>query len=84
VEKILPGEAGQKYPRCVDGKRACPPEDIGGIGGFYMFLEAMADPNRPEHDTYMEWYGEKFYPEDFDLEYVNELLADIDQLEWWD
>ncbi|SDU06301.1 pRiA4b ORF-3-like protein [Halopseudomonas salegens] len=37
----------------------CPPEDVGGIGGFYaFFLEAMADPSHPEHEDMQNWWGE--------------------------
>lgn len=32
IEKALPAEAGV-IPRCIDGKRACPPEDCGGPWG---------------------------------------------------
>ncbi len=49
VEKILPPEIETKYPQCIAGKRACPPEDIGGIWGYYDFLEALNDPNHNEH-----------------------------------
>ena len=60
-------EPGRKYPLCVEGERACPPEDVGGIGGFYEFLEALADPKHDQHDEFMEWGGE-FDPEKFDAQ----------------
>jgi hypothetical protein len=74
VEKVLPPEPGQPYPVCVKGKRACPPEDVGGIWGYYMFLEAIQDPEHPEHEDYLEWIGGEFDPEAFDLDEANEAL----------
>jgi hypothetical protein len=74
VEKILPPEPGQHYPVCIKGRRACPPEDVGGMWGYYGFLEAIADPNHEEHEEYLEWVGGEFDPEAFDLEEVNEAL----------
>ena len=56
----------KKYPLCLEGERACPPEDIGGIWGYYDFLEAMTDPKHEEHEHYREWYGGKFSPSQFD------------------
>ena len=41
MEKVLPLEAGKRYPVCLTGKRACPPEDGGGIWGYTSFLEAI-------------------------------------------
>ena len=41
MEKVLPLEAGKRYPVCLTGKRACPPEDGGGIWGYASFLEAI-------------------------------------------
>ena len=58
-------EPGKKYPLCLEGARACPPEDVGGIYGFYEFLEALADPKHEQHDDFMEWGGD-FDPKDFD------------------
>lgn len=58
-------EPGKKYPLCLEGARACPPEDVGGIYGFYDFLEALADPKHEQHDDFMEWGGD-FDPKDFD------------------
>lgn len=80
VEKMLPvdpstGSGRVRYPLCVAGKRACPPEDVGGIWGYQEFLEAIADPEHPEHDRNLEWVGGTFDPERFDLEEVNESLS---------
>jgi len=60
-------EKGKKYPVCLEGERACPPEDVGGIGGFENFLEALADPSHEEHEMYAEW-GAGFDSEAFDPE----------------
>ena len=57
--------AGQKYPVCLEGERACPPEDVGGPWGFAEYLEALADPSHEQHDELLEWRG-RFDPEDFD------------------
>ena len=35
-------QAKTKYAVCLDGRNACPPEDCGGIWGYYRFLEAVA------------------------------------------
>lgn len=73
VEAILPIEKGAFYPRCIEGKRACPPEDVGGVWGYEDFLKVIANPKDPEYDEMIEWIG-GFDPERFNLEYVNEGL----------
>jgi len=75
VEKTLPSEPGVRYPRCIAGKRACPPEDCGGPWGYGEFLEAIRNPSHPEHEEMREWAGEEFDPEAFDLDAVNEELG---------
>jgi hypothetical protein len=77
VEKLLDPEVGTVYPRCLAGRRHGPPEDVGGIGGYHHFLEAMGDAEHPEHDTYLEWIGGPFDPEAFDLTKVNQDLRQI-------
>ena len=52
------------YPRCLSGARRCPPEDCGGVHGYAEFLQAMADPKHPEHESMREWAG-PFDPDDF-------------------
>lgn len=58
-------EPGVEYPRCVDGARACPPEDVGGVWGYADFLEAINDPKHAEHQHMLEWIGGRFNPEKF-------------------
>lgn len=77
VEKIFPAEAGVRYPRCIKGKRACPPEDVGGIWGYESFIEAIKDPNHPEHEDMLDWQGDDFDPEAFDLEEINNALQQL-------
>jgi hypothetical protein len=60
-----PQEKGQKYPVCVEGGRACPPEDVGGPWGYADYLTALADPEHEQHDELREWRG-PFDPEAFD------------------
>lgn len=74
LEKILPFDTQTKLPVCLNGSRACPPEDIGGPPGYEMLLEAIADPNHPEHADVLEWLDEPFDPGHFDLAAVNDLL----------
>lgn len=80
LEKILPFKAGAVLPVCLKGSRACPPEDIGGIMGYAMFLDAISDPAHPEHKNMLEWIEEDFVgnfdPEYFDLAQVNEQLKE--------
>ena len=77
VEKILPPEPGVHYPVCLKGKRACPPEDVGGVWGYPDFLEAIQNPDHPEHEDMLEWIGGEFDPEAFDLDEVNEALRHV-------
>jgi hypothetical protein len=74
VEKILPAEPGVHYPVCLAGKRACPPEDVGGVWGYAEFVEAIRQPKHPEHDAMLTWVGGSFDPEAFDLQAVNQAL----------
>jgi len=76
VQKIIEPKAGVSYPICQAGKRGCPPEDCGGVGGYYRMLEIIADPNHEEYEDMIDWLGEDFDPEGFDMEEVNDILAD--------
>jgi hypothetical protein len=74
IEKVLEAESGVRYPRCVVGKRACPPEDCGGPWCYDDFLDAIQNPADERHEELLEWVGGEFDPEAFDLEQVNERL----------
>ena len=82
VEQVRPPVPGVRYPRCLAGKRACPPEDVGGIWGYEEFLQAIRDPKHPEHEAMLEWAGGAFDPEAFDLQGVNEQLALLGPNPW--
>lgn len=73
VEELLDATEGVRYPVCTGGRRACPPEDCGGVWGYAELLEALADPDHPDHEDLSEWAGE-IEPEAFDLEGVNRWL----------
>ena len=75
IEGTVPRVEGQHYPACVAGKRACPPEDCGGVWGYRHLLEVMADPAHPEHEDMSEWVSEDFDPESFSVEATDAMLA---------
>ena len=76
LEKILPDDGKTILPVCLKGKRACPPEDCGGIWGYEELLVTISDSKHPDHEDILEWLGGDFDPEEFDLEEINEDLAE--------
>ncbi len=77
LEKILDQSPAETLPACIKGKNACPPEDIGGLWGYYDFLEVINDPEHPDHAEMAEWIGEdSFDPTDFDLQLANGRMTD--------
>ncbi len=70
LEKIIPSEPNAKYPCCLAGERACPPEDCGGVWGYEELLEIIKDPNDEEYQGRIEWLGREFNPEGFKLKTV--------------
>jgi Plasmid pRiA4b ORF-3-like protein len=74
LEKGLPLDPNMAYPLCMSGRGACPPEDCGGIGGFYNLLEALQNPRHPQHEELLEWVGEDYDPEKFSIEAINQTL----------
>lgn len=70
LEEILPRDKDVEYPRCIAGKRACPPEDCGGVWGYENLLKIINDPEHEDHEEMMEWIGGEFDPEHFDVDEV--------------
>ncbi len=77
VEELSWSYIGLKFAVCLGGENACPPEDVGGSGGYANFLEAIADPNHEEHDDYLEWIGGSFDPAEFHLAGANALCQKV-------
>jgi hypothetical protein len=79
VEEVFTAEPGVAYPRCLTGRRACPPEDCGGTWGYEELCEILADPGHPEHADRLDWLGlesaEQFNPARLDLNEVNAALS---------
>jgi hypothetical protein len=66
LEKISERLPKTKYPRCLGGARACPPEDCGGTGGYGHLLRIISDPYHDEYEDMMGWLGRGYDPEAFD------------------
>ena len=66
-----------KYPVCLAGERACPPEDCGGPWSYPDFVKTMQGKNTKQRREFIEWLGYEFDPEEFDIEEVNKVLRGI-------
>jgi hypothetical protein len=75
LEKRSPGGDPKSIPRCLAGENAAPLDDMGGIDGYYDWLDALRDSSRERHEDAVEWLGEEFDPAHFDLEEVNKRLS---------
>ena len=83
VEAISLRARGVEYPLCLAGRRACPPEDCGGPWGYADLLEALANPDHPEHEDLREWAPPGFDPAEFDMEETNQAMRAPRPLEEW-
>lgn len=74
LEKILGDEKGRKFPVCIDGEKKCPPEDCGGLSGFYEMLKILKKKKGREYKEMNEWLGGKYDPDEFNIPEVNKNL----------
>ncbi len=75
LEKRLPADPGTAYLACTGGERSCPPEDCGGIPGFYDLLDALGDPMHEQHNELRDWVGDDYDPDAFSIDEINRMLA---------
>ncbi len=78
VEKTMPLDPDKYYPVCIKGKLNCPPEDCGGMYGYYNLLEIISNKKHPEYRDMVEWMGGRFDPTEFEVEDVNVDLEDLE------
>ncbi|MBK6835580.1 MAG: plasmid pRiA4b ORF-3 family protein [Bacteroidetes bacterium] len=77
LEDILPNDSKVKHPVCLEGERACPPEDCGGTFGYSNLVNVMKNSKHPEHKEFVKWLGKPFDSESIDLVEVNKELKTI-------
>lgn len=78
VEEFLDADFNVMYPECIAGEMACPPEDCGGIHGFYDLLEILKDKKHPNYKDYKIWMPRGYDPTKFNLDKVNKQLDNLD------
>lgn len=87
LEGVRTAEPDVRYPVCVAGKGACPPEDCGGVWGYQDLRDALADPAHERHEEMLEWLGlrtaAEFDPARFDVEEVNGALDAGEDVQGW-
>ncbi|MBE7379914.1 MAG: plasmid pRiA4b ORF-3 family protein [Leptolyngbya sp. SIO1E4] len=77
LEAILVPDASLPTPHCLEGERACPPEDCGGVWGYEELLEQLGNPDTPDYEDLLNWVGADFDPEVFPIEAVNQQLNQL-------
>ena len=79
IERLIDPEPSTLYPRLIEAKGHCPPEDIGGPWGYAEFLEAIADPKHERHRELKEWFADDFNPHVVDVDWLAEDVAALAQ-----
>jgi hypothetical protein len=77
VEKHLAPKKGVRYPVCVAGGRAGPPEDCGGPDAYHDMLACLLEPASDLGREWREWLGPDYEPEAFDIDKINRALRKL-------
>lgn len=81
VERTEAAQPNKSYPEFLGGERRCPPEDCGGMPGYYDFLDTIAGPDRGEGSRRkkeaLDWYGRPYDPDDIDETQIKTALRRI-------
>ena len=65
LEGYIFREKGVKYPICIGGERACPPEDCGGVPGYDNVVKTLSDPTNDDYEEMKTWVGKDWNPDWF-------------------
>jgi hypothetical protein len=83
VEKLVKPDPGSPILQCLGGEGACPPDDSGGVWGYYDKLDALEDPDHEYHDEAVDWLGDDYDPDAVDLAQINrDLFATCRRKKW--
>ena len=78
LEKIGDESMDIKDVTCLAGENSCPPEDCGGLWGYYNMLEILKNPDHEQYKEYSDWLGDEFDPTYFDIDEVTDMLGSED------
>lgn len=74
LEEVVQTKVTSRVPTCLDGARACPPEDCGGVPGYLSLIEIMKDKQHKEYESTLDWLGYKY-----DADYFNPNTIQFDE-----
>lgn len=76
-EKFVKANPKEKYPVCIDGKNAAPPEDVGGVYGFEEFKAAIKNKKHERHQEFLDWYDGGYFQSEFKVDFFNVELTNF-------
>ena len=77
LESVTARDHDMIYPLLIDAVGACPPDDIGGVAGYRIFVDAMTNHDAPDHARLRRWYGRPFDPEHVDTKEIRGRLTKL-------
>ncbi len=78
LEKVIPEGAGRPYPVVLDGARACPPEDIGGVPMYHKLLRYVEGTvEEATWSVFTEMGLQDFDPDSFDPQDINRRFKNV-------